>query len=528
MTRRFPLLLTGPVASAATDAAPATPVSGILSQREAASSGESAPSPVRSVQDVPAAIPDRSVWERLASQPADRAIQAAFRPEFAAIGAGIARLSLPAPVDLEKLRWHAREGVALGVKTRIGTFLSSSGESLRGEETALFFWDLGKFIGESRREFSGATDDVFNSWLSERVLAACSDELAMIGERGFNVETWLSPSHFADIQRLARVFPRDYLGRFTKALSVRPGDVWAYVREIMALPDPYERVYYAEMASRFVWKLETLRRNVKMQRFQTCTVARQSDERLRKALIDMSKGDLSEWIYRDLLRFDFLNGGNEFRDKKEPDFQKFMMERMDRITEEFGEGFTFVENQAVRYYEDADGRRSNIRMDVLAQVNDGRETYPLVIELKKGDFDDAVHEQCKLYRSVIRGKDDEGRRIEPGGYLKPNESKVVVMALVTDFDRGFEKVMEVGLRKNGRRSDIFVTLYTFKKPPQEFLDRAIGAQLRLSSARAARDEERLREQGAVFVAGSDFGEAEGLFLAIMSPAEVVKDPQTPF
>lgn len=531
MFRRPPLLLTGPVVPSY-----ATVEAGLLGASLTESPSVCEPTP-SAIDESLAPEPSRGELERISPSLTWRQLPALFRSEaLTAIRDPLPASSIPNP-PVDEAWWTEREPFAVRANALIEAFLIRCGERdrVRGDGTVLLFWDLGKFLCESRREFPLACDADYEAWFSRRIVSDFKSVGVLLMKYGFDVEAAFSAENLAAMRRLANVFPRDYLERIARPLSVMPGGVWTYVRELIALPDPYERVYYAETASRFRWTLATLRANVKMQRFHTHTVVRQSDGTLREAILKLSRGDLSEWVYRDLLRFDFLKGGEEFKGMTEPKFEEFMLARVREIAAEFGDGFAFAENQAVRYYEDADGNRKFIRLDILGQVGDGVENYPLVIELKKGPFTETVLQQCLLYKHVMRGKDAEGARIEPGGYLKPNEKKVLVMALVTKFDREYENIMEVGLRRDGRRSSVFVSLYTYDKPPQEFLDKAIGAQLKSSAARAARDEARLREQSGSFRAGTGFGEADELFAAILKPEERLvseaktgKDPQVPF
>lgn len=534
--RRFPLLLTGPVGPL-TALPPSVGSENVSPDILVPSCFPEHEPETLAIEGNPVPESSRDEWERLVSSRAWRQPSALFRPEVA----GAEALETPystAPTDAAGEGGRSeRESLASRASEIIEAFLIHCGarDRVRGDEAVLLFWDLGRFLCESRREFPRISDGDYDSWFSRQIVSDFRSVKSLLIGYGFDVESLFSAEGIAEMQRLARMFPRDYLERIARPLAVMPGGVWTYVREIIALPDPYERVYYAEMASRFRWTLAALRANVKMQRFHTHTIARQSDAALGKALVQLGRGDLSEWVYRDLLRFDFLKGGEEFKDMTEPKFEEFMLARVREIAAEFGDGFTFAENQAVRYYEDADGNRKFVRLDILGQVGDGAENYPLVIELKKGPFTEAVLQQCLLYKHVMRGKDAEGNRVEPGGYLKPSEKKVLVMALVTKFDREYEKIMEVGLRKDGRRSSVFVSLYTYDKPPQEFLDKAIGAQLKFSAARAARDEARLADQKATFRSGALFGEAEELFATILkiedysgSETKAGKDPQVPF
>lgn len=361
------------------------------------------------------------------------------------------------------------------------SFLHDAQTRIHSSDLVLFYWDLGRLLNES-----GANEAACEA-TSKALKNAFDANLEGLKQNGFDPAIRFSVEDLAAARRLADVFPRDYAARLAATVAIVSGNPWAHVREITALPDPYERIYYAEMSRIGRWKLQTLRNHIKMRRFQTYTVVRQGDERLRNALVQLAKGDRSEWVYRDLLRFDFLQGDEQFKDMKEPEFEKFMLENVEKIAAEFGDGFVFVENQAVRYYEDENGKRAVIRLDILGQVNDGVSHFPLVVELKKGTFNETVLEQCRLYRNVLRGHDSSGRKINPGGYLPPNEDKVVVMALVTKFDREMEKIMEVGLRHDGRRSSVFVALYTYAPPPDEILQKAIGAQIKSSALRSERD-----------------------------------------
>lgn len=373
----------------------------------------------------------------------------------------------------------------------VESFLASRTGEVGAEDRVLFFWDLGKELAQIRRKLYGFDNERFFGFVSSGLMERFSGQNTGLKARGFNTAFYFSAANLADMVRLAHVFPRDYLERIVETINIASGGVWRHLSAIAALDDPFERLYYAEMCYQYRWTLTRLREHIRLKRFQTHTVVRQPDDVFKKAFVQLSKGDASEWIYRDLIRLDFLGlTEDEFLGfKREEDFEAKMLEKLTKIREEFGEGFTFYDNQVIRTYKDVDGNKCIVKMDIVGYVNDGVNNYPIVVELKRVPFDNAVHEQCLKYKHVVKGVDEQGRRMPPG-YLKPNEKRVLIMALVPKFNPDFEKVREIGLRGDGRRSSIFVSLYTYHTPPAKFLQKAIGRQMALSLERAVADQDR--------------------------------------
>lgn len=377
------------------------------------------------------------------------------------------------------------------ISATVESFLASRVGEVGAEDRVLFFWDLGLELAGIRRKLYGFDNERFFSFVSSGLVQRFSEQNTELKARGFDTASYFSATNLADMVRLAHVFPRDYLERIVETINIASGGVWRHLSAIAALDDPLERLYYAEMCYQYRWNLTRLREHIRLKRFQTHTVTRQSDDILKKALVQLSKGDASEWIYRDLVRLDFLGltEAKFLEFKREEDFEAFMLEKLTKIREEFGEGFTFYDNQVVRTYKDVDGNKCVIKMDIVGYVNDGINNYPIIVELKRVPFDNAVHEQCLKYKHVMKGVDDQGRHMPPG-YLKPNEKRVLIMALVPKFNPDFEKLREIGLRGDGRRSSIFVSLYTYHTPPAKFLQKAIGRQMALSLERAVADHDR--------------------------------------
>lgn len=377
---------------------------------------------------------------------------------------------------------------------RVEAFLAAHSGEVGAEDRVLFFWDLGQELACIHRKLYGFDNERFFRFVSSALVSRFSASQENLKSRGFDTASYFSAANLADMVRLSSVFPRDYLERIVETINIASGGVWRHLLAIAALNDPFERLYYAEMCYQNRWNLTRLREHIRLKRFQTHTIARQPDDALKKAFVQLAKGDSSEWIYRDLIRLDFLGlTDDEFQNlKREEDFEAKMIEKLTKMREEFGEGFTFYDNQVSRNYKDVDGNKCVARMDIVGYVNDGVNHYPFVVELKRVPFDKAVYDQCVKYKHVIRGEDDQGRSMPPG-YLKANDKKqkrVLIMALVPKFNPDFEKVREIGIRGDGRKSSIFVSLYTYHTPPAKFLHKAVGRQLALSLERAIADGRR--------------------------------------
>lgn len=409
------------------------------------------------------------------------------------------------------------ENFAQNIVQDIDGFFDEFGDSVKERDLVHFFYALGQKLYDSYKKFSFLSQDEYFAKISQIILEENEPYLQHFKANSIDLTYYFSPESLKLMQRMTWVFPQEYLEYLLQTIGIVTKSVWAHITELVTIDDPYERIYYAEMSVQNKWNVTQLRENKSLQRFHTHTVVRQSKKALHKALLDLSQGNQNEWVYRDLIRLDFLKLDDEtFQNMhEERDLEPYLMKHRHQISQELGGAFTVDVNQKNFQYQNRDGEIKTARIDVIGQVNDGESSYPFVIELKKGAFTKSVLEQCQKYRALLRGVDDDGFPIPPG-YLKPNEDKVMIMAFVTKFDHQLSEIMKLGLGKNGHRSSIFVALYTYKKPPQEFLEKAIGEQLSRSERRAEIERERLKSYENFYKKPKkgdygDFGYFQGFF-----------------
>lgn len=366
---------------------------------------------------------------------------------------------------------------------RIRDFVMALPVGFGEAELIELFWSTGNALRERVRDTFGALPVV------DEFAARIKQDLGSLGEtrieNGPFILDYFAPEELQKMIRLAHAFPQTYVQRLLTRLNLQK-EIWGMFLELSNINDPYERFFYAEMCFHDQWTLTRLRKEIKQNRFHTYTVSRQSDQRLRESLLELARGDRRQWVYRDLVRFDFLNLAlDDFDKMKEPDFENLMIQNVMAILEEFGSGFRLEDKQRILRYRDPDdttGKVLEIRLDLLMNVeetDDRRGAYPLIVELKKVPFGKAVLEQCELYRKVFELKDESGPLFNKTG--RPAR----VMAFVPKANADYiQNIMRLGLYGDQNISPIFVSVYTYAKPDAEFLNKVIGVQLVSSRVRA--------------------------------------------
>ncbi|MGM9763801.1 MAG: YhcG family protein [Candidatus Cryptobacteroides sp.] len=121
-----------------------------------------------------------------------------------------------------------------------------------------------------------------------------------------------------------------------------PNLTWTHFRRIMAVPHPDARRWYAEEASREMWSIRTLDRNISTQFYGRLCAAKRENEVLPKTEI-VSGNDPKEYIKSPVVA-EFLNFR---RDAKyaESDLEQALIDNLEKFIMELGRGFAFVERQ---------------------------------------------------------------------------------------------------------------------------------------------------------------------------------------
>lgn len=361
------------------------------------------------------------------------------------------------------------------------------------------FWEIGNELPLRVAQSHGFSQPLFEK-LSRSLRRSLEGIIRQKSKEDFLLADYFLPENLERMISLAQAFPLSYVQRLLERYRISSRSIWSQFVELAQITDPYERFFYAEMCFHNHWTLKRLHKEIAQKRFHTYTIARQSDERLRRALIELSQGNRREWIYRDLVRFDFLNlEPDQFDKMTEPEFENLMIQNVLAILEEFGDGFRLEnQQQSIRYQDpdDDDHAIQEMRLDLLLNVEEtsaGGSAYPLIVELKKVPFGKSVLEQCERYLRVF------GLRDENGPLYNRTGLSARVMAFVPKANADFITIMKLGLHGDLNISPIFVSVYTYCKPSREFLQKVIGEQLSLSQVRAVREEERRGRLKALFL-----------------------------
>ena len=121
-----------------------------------------------------------------------------------------------------------------------------------------------------------------------------------------------------------------------------PNLTWTHFRRIMAVPHPDARRWYAEEASREMWSIRTLDRNIGTQYYGRLCAAKREGEQLPKAE-NIHVDDPKEYIKNPMVA-DFLNFKRNTK-HSESDLEQALIDNLEQFIMELGRGFAFVERQ---------------------------------------------------------------------------------------------------------------------------------------------------------------------------------------
>lgn len=121
-----------------------------------------------------------------------------------------------------------------------------------------------------------------------------------------------------------------------------PNLTWTHFRRIMAVPHPDARKWYAEEASREMWSIRTLDRNISTQYYGRLCAAKREGGLLPTAE-NIQENDPKEYIKNPVVA-EFLNFR---RDSKysESHLEQALIGNLEKFIMELGRGFAFVERQ---------------------------------------------------------------------------------------------------------------------------------------------------------------------------------------
>ena len=116
---------------------------------------------------------------------------------------------------------------------------------------------------------------------------------------------------------------------------------WSHIRRILSVSDPNARLWYLKTADKDMWSFRALDRNISTQYYERRLAA----QREKSALpVDMENStDPLEYIKNPMMA-EFM-GFHRDADYNESDFEKALIDNLEKFIMELGRGFAFVERQ---------------------------------------------------------------------------------------------------------------------------------------------------------------------------------------
>ncbi|MGJ7546151.1 PDDEXK nuclease domain-containing protein [Variovorax sp. LT1R16] len=184
---------------------------------------------------------------------------------------------------------------------------------------------------------------------------------------------------------------------------------WSHFVLLLALKEPMQRDYYAQMAGAERWSVRTLRERIDSMLYERTALSKKPEELIAQELATMRDAQRMSpsLVMRDPYILDFLG----LRDTwQEGDLEAAIIREMESFLLELGVGFTFVARQKRIQIDDDD-----FHLDLLFY---NRKLHRLVaVELKVGEFKAAYKGQMELYLRWLDKHEREPEEASPLGII---------------------------------------------------------------------------------------------------------------
>jgi len=293
-------------------------------------------------------------------------------------------------------------------------------------ELTLLFWRIGHRI--HTEVLAGQ-----RAGYGEEILSTLAKQLTKDYGRGFGEK------NLRRMVKFAVTFPEEAIvATLSRQLS------WSHFVLLLALKEPMQRDYYAQMAGTERWSVRTLRERIDSMLYERTVLSQRPEETIARELETLRDAQRmsSDLVMRDPYILNFLGLQDTWQ---ESDLETAIIREMEAFLLELGAGFSFVARQKRIQIDDED-----FHLDLLFY---NRKLRRLVaVELKVGEFKAAYKGQMELY---LRWLDKYER--------EPEEASPLGIILCTGKKR--EQVELLELDKSG----IHVAEYLTTLPPRAVL-----------------------------------------------------------
>lgn len=342
------------------------------------------------------------------------------------VAKGKSALVLPESLldDVRNLILNTREGIAQAVNAAL----------------VLLYWEVGRRIRTEILRHQRAP-------YGEQIISTLSNKLAAEFGNGF------SQPNLSRMVNLVEAFPdRQIVSTLSKQLS------WSHFVDIVRLPDPLQRDFYAEMCRIERWSVRTLRAKIQSMLFERTALSKKPVALVEQELSALREQDrlTPDLVFRDPYFLDFLGLADTYSEK---DLESAILRELQRFLLELGSGFAFVNRQKRIVIDGKD-----FYIDLLFYHRRLRRL--LAIDLKIGTFEAADKGQMELYLRWL-----EKHEMQPG--------EETPLGLILCADKSEEQIELLQLDRSGIR----IASYLTDLPPQAVLQKKLHDAITLARAR---------------------------------------------
>ena len=207
----------------------------------------------------------------------------------------------------------------------IGEARSQATAAVNVSLTALY-WRIGRRLGQEvlAKERAG---------YGEQVMESVAKVLTSEYGRGYTKKNLWRMVQFAE------AFPDEKIvATLWRQLS------WSHFRELLPLPQPFQREFYAEMSRIEGWSVRTLQERIDSMLYERTALSKKPDALIRRELDALRrKGDLTPaLVLKDPYVLDFLGLSDRFMER---DVEDAILRELETFLLELGAGFSFVARQ---------------------------------------------------------------------------------------------------------------------------------------------------------------------------------------
>jgi predicted nuclease of restriction endonuclease-like (RecB) superfamily len=256
-----------------------------------------------------------------------------------------------------------------------------------------------------------------------------------------------SRTNLFNMLRFAETFPN-----FKIVQTVSGQLSWSHVTELIYVPDPLAREFYAQMCAMERWSVRTLRQKIQGMLFERTAISKQPESLAVAELETLRSHDRisADLVFRDHYVLDFLGLKDAYGER---DMEHAILREMERFIAELGSDFAFVGRQKRMTVDGVD-----YRLDLLFYHRRLRRL--IAIDLKLGRFQAADKGQMELYLRWLEKYE-----------LRPGEDSP--LGLILCAGKSEEHVELLQLEKSGIR----VAEYVTQLPPREVLQRKLRSAI---------------------------------------------------